>query len=121
MKGGSGHIILTIANHLLAMGHKKWSLSNPGFKPETFRFLAHHANQLHYLGHTHKHTAKCKQNNINLQHKNHGKCKTAEQNRCFVCAQKNNNPTTTNKQTKNTHTHAKNMKLERPTDVTHTV
>jgi hypothetical protein len=37
--GAAGHIILTPANQLIVMGLKIWSLSNPGFKPGTFRSM----------------------------------------------------------------------------------
>jgi hypothetical protein len=44
--GAAGHIKLTPANQFMVMGHKVWSLSNPGFEPATFRSLAQRANQL---------------------------------------------------------------------------
>jgi hypothetical protein len=36
ISGATGHIILTPANHLMVMGLKIWSLSNPGFEPAIF-------------------------------------------------------------------------------------
>jgi hypothetical protein len=44
--GTAGHIILTPANQLMVMRFKIWSLSNPGFEPETLRSLAQR-DQLH--------------------------------------------------------------------------
>jgi hypothetical protein len=46
ISGGWSHILLTPANQLMVMGLKIWSLSNPGFEPETFRSLAESAYQL---------------------------------------------------------------------------
>jgi hypothetical protein len=44
--GAAGHITLTTTNQLMVMGLKLWSLSNPGFKPRTFRTLAQRAYHL---------------------------------------------------------------------------